>query len=341
MQNMIILTIHVIPERMSAHISLLSPSVATLPYRSGLMRHGGGREELYGSGRKGVVIALVRVTGSLLNRRPFTGHPPLGDPYESSTLPSWSLRSTHLTFIRGHNNWLGTIIAPGAMSTYGFANISTIGDVPRPNTVLVPAPQSQWPIMHASTMMPSHATLPCGSLLAITLIAVGAGRADTITDNYSSVPVRYFTVKSPWGNSGKGFSMDDILISPRMGHRGSLLPQRLDGRSYRIISLGFLPPTLGILPGAVWANEAWGYHWNRDPKETRAPITWPTFAIHPHTGATGAGWQGEESAIVASPGFLATRIRHLGVNSLGEGPHSHGWFIQRISLHWPGRLTLP
>jgi len=58
--------------------------------------------------------------------------------------------------------------------------------------------------------------------------------------------------------------------------------QQLDRWGYRIISLGFLFLTIGILSGAVWANEAWGSYWNWDPKETWAFITWTIFAIYLH-----------------------------------------------------------
>ena len=49
----------------------------------------------------------------------------------------------------------------------------------------------------------------------------------------------------------------------------------MDSWSYRVISLGFTLLTLGILCGAVWANEAWGSYWNWDPKETWAFIPGP------------------------------------------------------------------
>ncbi|KAG4154559.1 hypothetical protein ERO13_D03G074401v2, partial [Gossypium hirsutum] len=52
---------------------------------------------------------------------------------------------------------------------------------------------------------------------------------------------------------------------------------------YCIISLGFIFLTIGILSGAVWANEVWGSYWNWDPKETWAFITWTVFTIYFHT----------------------------------------------------------
>jgi cytochrome c-type biogenesis protein CcsB len=104
------------------------------------------------------------------------------------------------------------------------------------------------------------------------------------------------------------------------------LTQQLDHWSYRIIGLGFPLLTIGILSGAVWANEAWGSYWSWDPKETWALITWLIFAIYLHTRMN-RGWQGRKSAIVASLGFLIIWICYLGVNLLGRGLHSYGWLI--------------
>jgi cytochrome c-type biogenesis protein CcsB len=104
------------------------------------------------------------------------------------------------------------------------------------------------------------------------------------------------------------------------------LTQQLDHWSYRIIGLGFPLLTIGILYGAVWANEAWGSYWSWDPKETWALITWLIFAIYLHTRMN-RGWQGRKSAIVASLRFLIIWICYLGVNSLGRGLHSYGWLI--------------
>nr|YP_010732358.1 heme attachment to plastid cytochrome c [Polulichloris maxima]WDY13272.1 heme attachment to plastid cytochrome c [Polulichloris maxima] len=103
------------------------------------------------------------------------------------------------------------------------------------------------------------------------------------------------------------------------------LSDRLDNLSYRILALGFPLLTIGILSGAVWANEAWGSYWSWDPKETWALITWLVFAIYLHTRIT-KGWSGEKPAIVASVGFFIVWFCYLGVNLLGNGLHSYGWF---------------
>jgi cytochrome c-type biogenesis protein CcsB len=102
------------------------------------------------------------------------------------------------------------------------------------------------------------------------------------------------------------------------------IAQTLDNLSYRIIGMGFPLLTIGILSGAVWANEAWGSYWSWDPKETWAFITWLIFAIYLHTRIT-QGWNGKKSAILASFGFFIIWICYLGVNLVGKGLHSYGW----------------
>jgi len=104
------------------------------------------------------------------------------------------------------------------------------------------------------------------------------------------------------------------------------LAETLDNISYRIIGLGFPLLTIGIIAGAVWANEAWGSYWSWDPKETWALITWLMFAAYLHARIT-RGWQGRRPAILAATGFLVVWICYLGVNILGKGLHSYGWFF--------------
>nr|AOC61576.1 heme attachment to plastid cytochrome c [Gloeotilopsis planctonica] len=101
--------------------------------------------------------------------------------------------------------------------------------------------------------------------------------------------------------------------------------ENLDNLSYRIIGFGFPLLTIGILSGAVWANQTWGSYWSWDPKETWALITWLIFAIYLHTRLS-KGWSGQQSAFIAAFGFIIIWICYLGVNLMGKGLHSYGFF---------------
>jgi len=114
----------------------------------------------------------------------------------------------------------------------------------------------------------------------------------------------------------------EIILSPERLN----IAQILDNISYRIIGLGFPLLTIGIIAGAVWANEAWGSYWSWDPKETWALITWLVFAAYLHARIT-KGWQGRKPAILAATGFAVVWVCYLGVNLLGKGLHSYGWFL--------------
>ena len=111
----------------------------------------------------------------------------------------------------------------------------------------------------------------------------------------------------------------------------SPLASTLDNLSYRVLGLGFPLLTVGILSGAVWANEAWGSYWSWDPKESWALITWLVFAIYLHMRLT-RGWVGKKPAIIATLGFLAVWFCYLGVNLLGVGLHSYGWFQRNVLI---------
>jgi cytochrome c-type biogenesis protein CcsB len=171
---------------------------------------------------------------------------------------------------------------------------------------LVPSLQSNWLMMHVSMMMISYSTLIIGSLLSILYLAF----LNFITEN-KKINLQIQNQES--------------LVSAATNSKISLL-QTVDIWSYRIIGLGFPFLTIGIISGAVWANEAWGSYWSWDPKETWALITWLVFAIYLHSRLL-KGWQGEKAAVLGSCGFFVIWICYLGVNFLGKGLHSYGWVL--------------
>merc|ERR1719352_700287 len=101
---------------------------------------------------------------------------------------------------------------------------------------------------------------------------------------------------------------------------------RLDDLAYRSCLLGFGFLTIGIISGGVWANEAWGSYWSWDPKETWALICWLVYAGYLHTRLQ-LGWDSRDSAMVGAFGFLVVWVCYIGVNLMGVGLHSYGFFL--------------
>ncbi|YP_009380179.1 CcsA (chloroplast) [Chenopodium quinoa] len=287
---------------------------------------------LYNSLEKGMIVTFFSITGLLVTRWVYWKHLPLSDLYESLIFLSWSLYLIYMIplFFKKEKNSLSTITAPSAIFTQGFATSGLLTEMHQ-SGILVPALQSQWLMMHVSMMVLGYAALLFGSLLSVTLliilfqkdiIRVFDKRNLLLNESFFFSEVQYINEK---GNIVQNVSPSSV----RNYYRSQLIEQ-LDHWSYRVISLGFIFLTIGILSGAVWANEAWGSYWNWDPKETWAFITWTIFAIYLHI-RTNKNFRGANSAIVAFIGFLIIWICYFGVNLLGIGLHSYGSFTLTLN----------
>nr|YP_009925729.1 cytochrome c heme attachment protein [Incarvillea compacta]QNH82821.1 cytochrome c heme attachment protein [Incarvillea compacta] len=283
--------------------------------------------KLYDSSERGMIMNFFCITGFLISRWIYSRHFPLSDLYESLIFLSWSFSLIHLfPDFKKKQNLLSTIIGPSTILTQGFATSGLLTAI-HESTILVPALQSEWLIMHVSMMILGYAALLGGSLLSVALLVLTIRKSGKVFSPRNLLvnlneSFLFGEIKSM--NQRRTLFENTSFFSPPNFYRSQLI-QQLDYWSYRIISLGFLFLTIGILSGAVWANEAWGSYWSWDPKETWAFITWIIFAIYFHT-RTNRKWKGTNSAVVASIGFLIIWICYFGVNLLGIGFHSYGLF---------------
>nr|YP_010641316.1 cytochrome c heme attachment protein [Saxifraga glabricaulis]WBQ54383.1 cytochrome c heme attachment protein [Saxifraga glabricaulis] len=312
-------------EHILTHISFSIISILiTLYFITLLVDEIGGLDD---SSEKGMIASFFCITGLLITRWIYSRHFPLSDLYESLIFLSWSLSSINmLPYFQKHKNNLSAITAPSAIFTQGFATSGLLTEMHQ-SAILVPALQSQWLMMHVSMMVLGYAALLCGSLLSIALLVITFRKDISILHKSNHLlklnELVYFN-ETKYTNKINNIVKNTSFLSHRNYYKYRLI-QQLDDWGYRVISLGFIFLTIGILSGAVWANEAWGSYWNWDPKETWAFITWTIFAIYLHT-RTRENLQGENSAIVASMGFLIIWICYFGVNLLGIGLHSYGSF---------------
>lgn len=304
-------------------------------------------------GTAGMAIANLCIAALLGARWLDAGYFPLSNLYESLFFLTWGITAIHLIAENmSRSRLVGVATAPVAMGITAFAALTLPSEM-QTSAPLVPALKSNWLMMHVSVMMLSYAALMVGSLLAIAFLVVT--RAQNVELRGSSVgngsyrlrrageplvplssvaAAQQVSVAGIADNNGgvKTAVLDRAVASPIQNTAAPLSPQRLnlaetlDNISYRIIGLGFPLLTIGIIAGAVWANEAWGSYWSWDPKETWALITWLVFAAYLHARIT-KGWQGRKPAILAATGFAVVWVCYLGVNLLGKGLHSYGWFF--------------
>jgi cytochrome c-type biogenesis protein CcsB len=316
------------------------------------------------AGSVGMAIANLCLATLLGARWIEAGYFPLSNLYESLLFIAWGVTAMHFVAERmSQNSLIGAATAPIAMVVTAFATLSLPSQMQSAEP-LVPALKSNWLMMHVSVMLLSYAALMVGALLAIAFLIITRGQQIELRGSsvgsgaYRNPRYRLYREGEPTPTDNLVSSSDlslaeslgETLIEPQFAGNAAtfnsvatlpivhtvnsalLSPQRLtladtfDNISYRMIGLGFPLLTIGIIAGGVWANEAWGSYWSWDPKETWALITWLVFAAYLHARMT-RGWQGRRPAILAASGFVVVWICYLGVNLLGKGLHSYGWFF--------------
>ena len=266
-----------------------------------------------------VAVANLLLTSQLVLRWWESGHFPISNLYESLCFLAWACTLTQLLVER---SWPSPIVAaaatPMGLGCIAFASFA-LPDQLQTSAPLVPALRSSWLVMHVSVIMVSYAALLVGSLLSLAVL---------VTDRGEALELRSSSIGS--GGYRQSVSAADGGVLQLQSVQLSTTEQ-LDSLSYRTITVGFLMLTVGIVSGAVWANEAWGSYWSWDPKETWALICWLVYAAYLHTRLS-RGWQGRRPALVAVIGLVVIAVCYIGVNLLGIGLHSYGWFFGTLGM---------
>jgi cytochrome c-type biogenesis protein CcsB len=291
-------------------------------------------------GSTGMALANLCMAALLGSRWLEAGYFPLSNLYESLFFLAWGITAIHFVAERmSRSRLVGVVTSPVAMGITAFAALTLPLEM-QESAPLVPALKSNWLMMHVSVMMLSYSTLMVGAAIAIGFLIVTRGqkvelKGSSVGTGSFRDRIKQKTLQTP--------AIDNVLASTSATGNTAVLdlpqtetvtlsPERLslaetlDNISYRVIGLGFPLLTIGIIAGGVWANEAWGSYWSWDPKETWAFITWLVFAAYLHSRIT-RGWQGRKPAILAAVGFVVVWVCYLGVNLLGKGLHSYGWFF--------------
>ena len=223
-----------------------------------------------------------------------TGYFPLSNLYESLLFLDWCLIFILILLeSKTKTKLIGAIILPLTLLVISFASI-ILPEPMQKASPLLPSLRSNWLMMHVSMMMVSYSVLLLGSILSILFLVL--------------------------------FKNEKLRLNFEKKTFHFSLLENIDNWSYRTIGLGFPFLTIGIISGAVWANEAWGSYWSWDPKETWALITWIIFATYIHARLT-QGWIGEKAALLGSFGFISVWVCYLGTNFLGQGLHSYGFMF--------------
>ena len=258
------------------------------------------------------IFSNIFITLQLISRWIISSHFPISNLFESLCFLSWGLILAQLILEREYQTpIISTLSIPIILLTLGFACFVLPEDL-RSSSNLVPALRSSWLVMHVSVVMLSYASLIIGSCLSASVLLIDNNQALQIRSNSIGIGGYKISNKATTKEVMKLYQFSHI--------------EKLDTLSYRSILVGFVLLTLGLVSGAVWANEAWGTWWSWDPKETWAFISWLFYAAYLHMRIS-KGWQGRKPALLATSGFFIVLICYLGVNFWGVGLHSYGWIF--------------
>jgi cytochrome c-type biogenesis protein CcsB len=256
--------------------------IGTLGYLVFLATQRGGAARI---ARIATGLGALAHTGFFLARWAASGYFPITNLFESLNFFSWAIVVAFILLqIRLTAAVLGALVLPIAFSLAAFS-LTLDGSV----APLVPALQSRWLYVHTTLAFIGDAFF---------VIAFAGG-------------VLYLV-------------QERQLKSRHTGAFFHRLPSLdlLDRVNYRSLTFGFPLLTLGIITGAIWAENAWGSYWQWDPKETWSLITWFIYAALVHARLT-VGWRGRKAAWLSIVGFLAVLFTFLGVNLLLGGLHSY------------------
>jgi cytochrome c-type biogenesis protein CcsB len=288
--------------------------------------------------RAGIVLAVLACALQFIElgtRWNMTGVWPLTNLYGSLSLFSGLGVLIFLIFAWKYDLWLigGGVLGISAIA-FGYATTWNEGYMPA-----VPALQSYWIKVHVPLVVSSYASFMVAFVVSTlyllkayaerrfaaggtVLRASAAGGAGTVTMTVAAPPPRPMDVtisRTETPNIAAAAESGDPLALWLAG-----LPSlaRLDMLTYRIIAVGLPLLTVGIITGAMWANEAWGAYWQWDPKETAALLSWIVYAGFMHLHTRNA-WRGERCAWVSIVGFASIMFCYLGVNIWISGLHSY------------------
>jgi len=280
---------------MSGHfvnISFLSFVIASFIYAANNFVKKDRLNKIFGRlGFVSLIHGVAFMSIAIIIRWQQAQRPPFSNMYESLTLFAWAIGLIYLVMELVYKirmaGAIASILAAVAIAAASFFDDSI--------EALVPALQSNWLTYHVLTCFVGYA--------AFAVSAAGSAA--------------YLVLKA----SGKMSKKD------RKRETGNAYASTLQSFNYEAIRFGFLFLGIGIITGAIWANEAWGTYWSWDPKETWSLITWIIYATIVHFkyvyGRFGIRDIHGFNAVGSIVGFAAVIFTYLGVNFVLSGLHSY------------------
>ncbi|UCF61713.1 MAG: cytochrome c biogenesis protein CcsA [Anaerolineaceae bacterium] len=220
------------------------------------------------------LISTCILIAGLVQRGVQAGHWPLSNRYEVALCIGSLILVIYLLIEVGwHERRAGALVLLFSLLSFTFA--FTRPQSERLITPLLPALRSIWLQLHVLTTLIGYAAFGVAAGIALTRL---------------------------------------LQTVPLEGEERVWLPSGVNSEAMmeRVVALGFPWLSLGILTGAIWAQNAWGRYWGWDPKETWTLITWLWYLLILHV-RTLRNWRGPRLAALIVAGCFVVIFTYIGV----------------------------
>ena len=243
-----------------------------------------------------MLAGILMMTVAILLRWRDAGRAPFSNMYESLILFAWSIALVYLVLELVYKIRVAGVIA----AVLAVVSIAAASFFDTTIEALMPALQSNWLAWHVLTCFIGYAAFAVSAGASLLYLYLKfTGKASKLAGSK---------------DAGAGTTSGEIL-------------KAMQSFNYEAVRFGFLFLGVGIITGAVWANEAWGTYWSWDPKETWSLITWIIYAILIHfkyvSGRFGVKDLNTFNAVCSIIGFIAVIFTYFGVNFVLSGLHSY------------------
>ncbi len=247
-----------------------------------------------------LLVSVISLMVSLLIRSVEAGFFALSNMYEALLVTTIGLLIAFLITER----WFKVHNLGWAVCLLGLIIMFYAGSLPTEINPLQAALQSYWRSIHVPPLLLSYGFFTLAFLSSLAFLLTSRNQKD--------------------GGFGGGVATRDsghgILAFSYQSEAGALY----DEVTYRCIAAGFVLMMIGVILGALWANEAWGNYWSWDPKESMSLVTLLGYGAYLHMRINGEHSR-KTLALVSIAGFALLLMTFVGVNVYGFGSlHSYG-----------------
>ncbi len=240
---------------------------------------------------------------------------PIKNQFESVLFSSWFGAAIGLTleYWKGKGIWgaascfVGWFALVAIFTAPYVADRDIGGQIHQVNGVLM----SYWLYIHVTMVTASYALISMSFALGTWWLIkyyFGSGQAADFIGSAKTAAL------GPTAGGGGAGALAGSGTGPSL--------ELLDQCNMVILQLAVWMLGVGIVLGAVWADQSWGRPWGWDPKETFALVTWIVYlaVVHIRMATKDKAWW---TAVLSIVGFGVMMFNWIGVNFFLVGLHSY------------------